>query len=667
MTNTETGAYKAALEQVQNLLQDREYKLALEQVDAILDVHPRDAKTNFMRAVVLRHLGRLDESVALLQALAKATTGVAAVQQELGITLHALGRIDDAVDALQAALAINPKLATCWRLLGQCLLAEGEEDSAEHAARQALIHSHTHPGIVKALELVADEHYGMAEGICRDYLQRHPDDVSVIRLLAEIGIKLGVRDDPVILLEDCLKIAPHYHLARNTYASALGQAQRYEEALKEIDYLEQVEPRNLSHKVLAASLEVMVGNFEKAEQRYEKILARVPNHAQLQNSHGHALKTLGKQSDAIAAYRRAINLRPSMGDAYWNLANMKTFEFSDAEVEQMRAQISQENAATRDHYHLCFALGKALEDRRQYEESFHYYQLGNELRCKEEGYQAEQTQAETEALIKHCTPDLFVGKEDFGCPDPDPIFIVGLPRSGSTLLEQILASHSQVDGTSELREIIVIARRLGGKRNRDDESLYPGILWDLTAEQCRELGEEYIERTRIQRGAAPFFIDKMPNNFQHVSLIKLILPNAKIIDARRHPMACCFSGFKQLFAAGQAFTYSQSDMARYYSDYARLMEHWDEVLPGAVLRVKYESVVADIETQVRRLLDYCGLPFEEACLSFHATERAIRTASSEQVRRPIYNDALEQWQHFAPHLEEMRGTLTEWIERHEVA
>ena len=333
----------------------------------------------------------------------------------------------------------------------------------------------------------------------------------------------------------------------------------------------------------------------------------------------------------------------------------------------MRALIAEGESGSSDHFHLCFALGKALEDQGEYAESFHYYTLGNATKCKQEGYSADETSAQTEALVTRCTASLFADKESYGNSAPDPIFIVGLPRSGSTLLEQILASHSQVDGTSELREMIAIARRLGGKRNRGDVSLYPAILADLTSEQCRELGEEYVEQTRIQRGDAPFFIDKMPNNFQHVALISLVLPNAKIIDARRHPMATCFSGFKQLFAAGQSFTYGQTDIARYYSDYARLMAHWDEVLPGKVLRVKYEHVISDVETEVRRILDYCDLPFEEACLSFHETQRAIRTASSEQVRQPIYSGAVEQWRHYEKHLEPMRLELQEWIKTHEDA
>ena len=663
----ETGAYQAALDQVQHLLNRGQYDLALSQVDAILEVHPKDARSNYLRAVVLRNLGRNEEAVTLLKALRSGTSGVAVIHQELGRALHATGRIDEAIAELRRAVDLNPKLATSWRLLGESLHGEGEADEAAEAFRQAMLSTDIHPAIVKALELVREERYGMAEGICRDYLQRHPGDVNVIRLLAEIGIRLGIKGDPEILLEDCLRMAPDFHLARNTYANALSQAQKYDQALSEIAHLEKVDPQNLSHSILAASIEVMVGDYEAAIERYAHLTERFPYHAQLHNSYGHALKTVGRQDEAIAAYRRAIEVKADMGDAYWNLANLKTFRFEADDINQMRRLIDDDEAQGSDYFHLCFALGKALEDDGAWDDSYRYYDLGNASKKKREGYNADETTAETDALIRHCTPQIFRDRTAIGHPAPDPIFIVGLPRSGSTLLEQILASHSLVDGTSELREMIAISRRLGGKRNRDDESRYPGILADLTPTECRELGEEYIERTRIQRGDAPYFIDKMPNNFQHVGLISLILPNAKIIDARRHPMATCFSGFKQLFAAGQSFTYGQTDIARYYSDYARLMDHWDDVLPGKVLRVKYEDVIADIEHEVRRLLEYCGLPFEAACLSFHQTQRAIRTASSEQVRQPIYQGAVEHWTHYRAHLAPMASLLAPWIELHEAS
>jgi len=665
MTATSTGSYQQAIEQVQDMIQAGDFELALSQIDAIAEVHPRDAKTTFLKGVVFRNIGRHEEAVAIFQELARATQGVAVVHQELGFSLHALSRGDEAIEALRAAVTIDPKLARSWALLAELLYIAGEEDEAEDAFRRQMAVGHRHPGIMKAVELMRREQYGMAEGICRDYLQRYPNDVTVMRLLAEIGIKLGIREDPEILLKRCLELAPDYHLARNTYAIALGKAHKYRQALAEIEFLEKVEPQNLAHSVLAASTLVMVGDYEKAAEKYGKVLERLPNHPQLQNSLGHALKTLGRQDEAISAYRRAIDIDEKLGEAYWNLANLKTFKFESADIDKMRIVIAGGESAPKDYFHLCFALGKALEDLQQFDESFEYYDRGNAAKHEVTDYSADETHMQTEALIKTCTTELMASKAGYGCLADDPVFIVGLPRSGSTLLEQILASHSRVEGTSELREIISIARRMGGRRNRDDESLYPGALWDLSESDCLALGEEYLDRTRIQRHDAPFFIDKMPNNFQHVALISMILPNAKIIDSRRHPMATCFSGFKQLFAAGQTFTYSQTDIARYFRDYVDLMEHWDKVLPGKVLCVKYEDVIADTEREVRRILDYCGLPFEEQCLEFHTTERAIRTASSEQVRQPIYTSAVEQWRNYEAHLGAMRAEIEPLIAAYE--
>jgi tetratricopeptide (TPR) repeat protein len=383
-------------------------------------------------------------------------------------------------------------------------------------------------------------------------------------------------------------------------------------------------------------------------------------------SYAHALKTVGRQEDAIAAYRRTITLKPSFGDAYWSLANLKTFRFEDDEIEAMRTEINRDTITQEDHFHLCFALGKALEDRKQFDESFSYYHLGNDIKEKLEGYDRGKNRSAAQRVIAVCTEDLLSSKANLGDPAPDPIFIVGLPRSGSTLLEQILASHSQVDGTKELVEILSIVRRLSGKKKKSDVSRYPDILQDLDASQLKDLGQEYIDRTRIQRGNGAFFIDKMPNNFLHIGLIHLILPNAKIIDARRHAMAACFSGFTQLFASGQRFTYGLSNIGSYYRDYVDVMDHWDLVLPGRVLPVQYEDVVADAEAQIRRILDYCDLPFEEACLQFHRTERAVRTASSEQVRQPIYSGALEHWRNYERHLDELKESLGPVLERYPI-
>jgi tetratricopeptide (TPR) repeat protein len=383
-------------------------------------------------------------------------------------------------------------------------------------------------------------------------------------------------------------------------------------------------------------------------------------------TYGHALKTVGKQEEAIEAYRKTIELRPDFGDAYWSLANLKTFRFEDSDIEAMREQLEKKTGSREDFFHLCFALGKALEHHKQFDESFMYYELGNSIKEKLSGYKADNIENYVRRMKAACPRELFTSTDGQGCQAPDPIFVVGLPRSGSTLLEQILASHSQVDGTKELIHILAIARRLGGNRMQSEPSLYPDNLSGLDAGQLQELGREYMDRTRIQREDAPFFIDKMPNNFLHVGLISLILPNAKIIDARRHPMAACFSGFTQLFAQGQTFTYGLKNIGRYYRDYVDLMDHWDEVLPGKVLRVQYEEMVSDTENQVRRMLRHCGLPFEENCLEFHRTDRAVRTASSEQVRQPIYSGALEHWRNYEPHLGELKEVLGPVLDRYPV-
>jgi hypothetical protein len=368
---------------------------------------------------------------------------------------------------------------------------------------------------------------------------------------------------------------------------------------------------------------------------------------------------LGWQRYAVVSYRAGAAARPTFGDAFWSLANLKTYRFDAAELAQMQAQVASPAATLIDRYHLCFALGKAFEDRADYAESFRYYAQGNALKHSEIRYRPEITERNTRMQKAVCTRELFAARAGAGCPDPAPIFIVGLPRAGSTLLEQILASHSQVEGTMELSDIPRLVAQLQGREMGDTESRYPQVLAELSAEQLRGYGERYIADTRIYRTSGrPFFIDKMPNNFRHIGLIHLILPNAKIIDARREPMACCFSNFKQLFAHGQEFTYSLADIGRYYETYVELMQHWDEVLPGKVLRMQHENVVDDLEGSVRRLLDFCGLPFEAACLEFWKTERHVRTASSEQVRRPIFKEGLDQWRHFEPWLGPLREALS---------
>ncbi|MEM8725932.1 MAG: sulfotransferase, partial [Pseudomonadota bacterium] len=400
---------------------------------------------------------------------------------------------------------------------------------------------------------------------------------------------------------------------------------------------------------------IQVGQYERAFDLFDRVLEKLPNDHATLTSRGHGLKTTGRQDEAIASYRAAIAVKPDHGDAYYALANLKTYRFEDSEIAAMREQAEQSDLAFMDRVHLAFALGKALEDRGDYEASFSSYDEGNRLKRAQTRYSADRMSEELERQRETCTPELFEKQAGKGHTAPDPIFILGLPRAGSTLLEQILASHSQIDGTLELPNILALAHRLRGRKA--GHSQYPQVVHDLSAEQLAQFGESFIEETRVHRTGAPFFIDKMPNNFRHIGLIHLILPNAKIIDARRAPMDCCFSGFKQLFAEGQEFTYGLTEIGRYYSDYIQLMEHWDRVLPGKVLRVQHEDVLDDVEAQTRRMLDYLELPFEERCLAFHKTDRAVRTASSEQVREPINRKGQDAWKPFEPWLGDLKAAL----------
>jgi tetratricopeptide (TPR) repeat protein len=415
---------------------------------------------------------------------------------------------------------------------------------------------------------------------------------------------------------------------------------------------------------------VGLGLHERAIELYRELLTGAAQPADLHLSIAHSLKTLGRREEAIAEYRAAAAARPGYGDVYWSLANLKTYRFTDEELEQMTT--AEPAASLVDRYHLCFALGKALEDRQQYASSFEYYARGNALKRAASHYRPEVLELNTRLQIEVCTPGLFARNKGSGASSADPIFIVGLPRSGSTLIEQILASHSAVEGTHELADIPRIVVDLKGRDADLDNPRYPAVLAGMSAEDFRALGEKYLTDTRIYRtggrsplaSGKPRFIDKMPNNFRHIGLLHLMLPNAKIIDARREPMACCFGNLKQLFAQGQEFTYSIEDIARYYRTYLELMRHWDSVLPGRVLRIHHEDVVDDLPGAVRRLLDYCELEFEPACVEFHKTERSVRTASSEQVRQPIYREGLDQWRHFEPWLQPLREALGDALTRY---
>jgi tetratricopeptide (TPR) repeat protein len=545
-----------------------------------------------------------------------------------------------------------------WRALGDRLRLAGDGPGADRAYVRQIRASVSDPDLIAAADELSDGEPATAHRLLSALLARRPSDTAALRMFADLAARSGRHNDAEALLARCLIHAPDVAAARCAYALALHQQGKTLETIAQTDILLKADPSHTLYRQLRAAALMRIGEYEAAAEAYGAVLAAKPDLALTWMSYGHALKTLGRQTEAVAAYRQALRLRPDLGEAWWSLANLKTVALNQADIEQMERVLASSALGEEDRFHLLFALGKACEDARAYEPAFQRYAEANALRRKGVEYEADETSLHVARCKALFSQSFFSAQAWRGSPRADPIFIVGLPRSGSTLIEQILASHSQVEGTQELPDVDAMAARLGGHARLPSGSAYPDILAALSAAEFNALGEEYLQRTRVYRKtAAPFFIDKMPNNFAHIGLIQLMLPNAKIIDARRHPMGCCFSAFKQHFAAGQPFTYSLVDLGRYYRDYVELMAHFDAVLPGRVHRVIYERLVADPEGEVRRLLDHCNLPFEDSCLRFYENDRAVRTASSEQVRQPIFTDATEHWRHFQPWLEPLEQSL----------
>lgn len=662
-----SGNLKTALDHAGRLLESNP-ALAAEQAQEILKIAPGVPAAMHIEAVAHRLMGQADKALEILEKLAGTMPDVPPVLHQLGMAYGAVGRSSDAIETLKKAVGIDPKFADAWRSLAEQYSVAGQERKSKQAYDQHLNATARHPDIVKAADFLFKGNLNKAEALTRAVLKQFPTDVTAIRILAEIGLKVGRYEDAQNLLERCLELAPRFDLARHSYVTVLFRRQKISEALEQLEILLKKEPENPNYWILKGTILVRKGDHGAALEIYERILKDYPDQANAQMNYGHTLKSVGRIEETVAAYRKCIELRPNTGEAYWSLANLKTYEFSDEDIAIMLAEVTEEGEGTaEDQAHLAFALGKAYEDRKQFDLSFKYYSRGNAIRGINHRYDPKRNIYDTARQIQVLNANFMQAHTACGHSAPDPIFVVGLPRAGSTLLEQILSSHSQVEGTAELTDIIAISRKLGGKERHTGVSKYPEILEELTPEQFAELGEGYIRTTRIQRGSAPYFIDKMPNNFQHIGLIHSILPNAKIIDARRHPMAGCFAGFKQLFARGQTFTYGLEKIGFYYRDYLKLMDHWDDVLPGRVHRVQYEDMIADSDTEIRKLLDYCGLDFEENCLRFWETERAIRTPSAEQVRQPIYTSGLEQWRNYEEFLDPLKEALGPVLERYPIS
>ena len=636
-------------------LLDRDPVAAARIAARILEEHPQHPTATLLLGTARRASGDPRAAVTLA-ALALAEPNSAPIQLESGRALAAAGRDAQALAAFEHAVRLEPDLADAWRELASLHAARGDTLECDRAfARYGqLAGMERHLGEAAA---ALDAHrLATAESLLRRRLAQMPNDAAALRLLASV---LAEREDYVEaerLLTECLAIAPGYSGARFDLARILYAQQKAAPMLPLLERLLALEPSELPYRSLQAAAYGLLGENDRSIGIFKSLIEESPDNEALWLAYGHALRTAGLAAAAIDAYRKAAAIRAACGEAWFCLANLKTFRFSDADVDEMRTQSARDGLDDNDRLQFEFALGKALEDRRQYAESFAHYSRGNALRRRAVQYDADRNTRSIERAIALYTAEFFAARSGSGCAAPDPIFIVGLPRSGSTLLEQILASHSLVEGTRELPDIPGFALELGALGQAGEAPAYPESVGRLEPAQFEQLGRRYLDETRPNRlSRKPRFIDKMPSNYCHVGLIHLILPNARIIDARRSPLACCFANFKQHFQAGVWFTYDLRDLGRYYRDYVRLMAHFDSVLPGRVHRVGYERLIADFEGEVRRLLDYCGLPFEDQCLRFHETQRVVQTASSEQVRRPLYSDSVDQWRNYEPFL----GGLTE--------
>ncbi len=650
------ATFQQQLLPIKQAIQQGQFELALSQLSGVLPKAvsvPEQAEALYLQSVSCRLLQHYEQALTHLAGLLAIRPDYGRAYQEQAYCYLAMQQPKAAATAFYRATQCNPALVPSWRQLIS-IYTQQQQSQALLIANEQLAYLQGLPKpVLGGYDLMYEGELHTAEQVARRYLQQDKHHPDAMLLLAEIGLKLKVYHDAEFLLESCCALYPDNQRARQSYLDVLLKLGKFDLALEQTAALLTNSPDNTNVLVAKAHAQVGRGQLDEAISVYRQLLTDNPKRAGVMVALGHALKARGDIDAAITAYQQAAACEPEYGDAYWSLANTKTYRFGDDALARMSQMLAANDVGMEDRVHLHFALGKALEDGHRYAESFEYYAKGNELKRLTSGFDIQRTEQAMQAQIEATSATMFAPSG--GELRPDPIFIVGLPRAGSTLLEQILASHPLVDGTMELHDIMGIASVLTAVGEG-----YPRNLASLSPEHKQHLGQQYLQQTQSYRGSAPFFIDKMPNNFIHIGLIKSILPNAKIIDARREPMACCFSGFKQLFGEGQEFSYGLTDIGRYYRSYEKLMAHWHTVLPGHILTVQHEDVIDDLEGQVKRILDFCGLPFDHACLRFYETERVIKTPSSEQVRQPINRKGMDQWKHFAPYLDELTQALDEY-------
>ena len=644
------------LQQLRKAVEEQKFQEVEDTARSRLALYPGHRDLLYLVAVAQRMLQRIPDALRTLATLETYHPKYSRLFQERGHCHIFQRNAPEAIRAFEHAVRLNPALLASWKSLHTLYKMIGRSGDENNAA----LHLHKLASlpveITTTRSMLADGHSSEAAALIRPYLALHGDDVEALRLLATIARENGFNTDAEVLLERVLILAPTYNAARYDYVLTLVDLHKHRRAKEETEKLLLVEPNNPGARVTYASILLGLGLVDEAIDRYRQSLEEMPGDPELHQSLGHAFKTIGRRAEAVTYYQRAAELRPGFGEPFWSLADLKTYRFTDDEINRMRGYEAQPFLQRIDRYHLCFALGKSLEDRERYAESFNYYERGNALKIEGSRYRAVIQERTASRQREICTSEFFAARQGWGSEGDAPIFILGLPRAGSTLLEQILASHSQIEGTMELADVPRLVGSLGG-HDRFSDTHYPDILPELSFEQCQAFGRGYLQDTTSYRVGKPYFIDKMPNNFRNIALIHLMLPNAKIIDARRDAMDCCFSNFKQLYATGHQFAYSLDDIGRYYRSYVALMDHWDTVLPGRILCVRHEELLDDLEGSVKRILDYCRLPFEPACVEFYKTERRVHTASSEQVRRPINRDGVGQWRKYETWLEPLRAAL----------
>ena len=644
---------------VMKLIKENKFKEAHEYVLLNLEQDSNHIESLYFGSVCARYLKNYQQSNDYLERLLTLSPDMGRAYQELGHLNRDRGSLELAAGYYRQACEMNPALISSWQFLYEYYRDIGKKDASSHALEQLENLKSLPNTLLYINQILYEGKLSEAEKMCRDFLKKDPKNTEAMSILSEIASRLGYLEDAEFLLENAVNFEPNNPELRKKYLIILRKKQKFSKAMIQAEYLCKTFPKNLSYKAQMAIEIMQNGDYEKAIEIFDSILKKAPNDPNTLTSKGHALKTFGNNIDAIKSYKLAHKAKPDHGEAYFSLANLKTYSFKTSEIALMKNQLENVNLLSKDRVYFHFALAYALEKEGEYEEAFFHLEKGNEIKKINNRYSIKGMKDEIHSQIQICDSNFFSSHGEGGLNKNDPIFILGLPRSGSTLIEQILASHSQIDGTLELPNILSMAHGLRGHDRLSNEGKYPSVLKSLTKDQRKEMGLEYITDTFIHRDKAPRFTDKMPNNFRHIGLIHLILPNAKIIDARRYPLDCCFSIYKQLFAQGQEFSYGLEEIGNYYRNYIDLMDHWNRVLPGKILKVNNEDIINDLEGQVKRIIDYLELPFEKECISFYNTKRSVRTASSEQVRKPINKDGVERWKPYSKKLKPLVDCLGE--------